>query len=103
MGPLELAIILLVWVLPAYLVARYAQRKGHSFGAFLLLGLLVSWAISFIIAVVLQDKRDAAQEHAAAPAPNRVEDLTRLAQLRDSGALSDDEFQAEKTRLLAGH
>lgn len=31
----------------------------------------------------------------------RVEALTKLADLRDRGALTDDEFQREKQRLLA--
>jgi hypothetical protein len=32
----------------------------------------------------------------------RVQQLNTLAQLRDSGALTEDEFQAEKKRLLDG-
>lgn len=37
---------------------------------------------------------------AAGPAESRVEQLERLAALRDSGALTDDEFAAEKAKLL---
>ena len=33
----------------------------------------------------------------------RVEQLNTLARLRDSGALTEDEFQAEKRRILGGH
>ncbi|WP_319451918.1 MULTISPECIES: SHOCT domain-containing protein [unclassified Mycobacterium] len=33
----------------------------------------------------------------------RVEQLNTLARLRDSGALTEDEFQAEKRRILDGH
>lgn len=40
---------------------------------------------------------------AAAPAaPDLVGELTKLAQLRDAGALSDAEFEAFKAKLLAG-
>jgi hypothetical protein len=36
-----------------------------------------------------------------ASAPSTTEELARLAQLRDSGALSDEEFSAQKARVLA--
>lgn len=40
---------------------------------------------------------------AAAPDPDdRIEQLERLAKLRESGALSDAEFEAEKRRVLGG-
>jgi Short C-terminal domain len=32
--------------------------------------------------------------------PSRVEQLTELAELRDRGALTDEEFAAEKAKLL---
>ena len=38
---------------------------------------------------------------AADPAPDRIEQLTKLAALKDSGALTDAEFEAEKAKLLA--
>ncbi len=37
----------------------------------------------------------------AGQAPNRVERLTQLAQLRDSGALTEEEFEREKQKILA--
>jgi hypothetical protein len=37
----------------------------------------------------------------AAPAPDRIEQLTQLAALKDSGALTEAEFEAEKAKLLA--
>jgi hypothetical protein len=40
----------------------------------------------------------AAQEPAA---PDRIEQLTQLAALKDSGALTEAEFEAEKAKLLA--
>ena len=38
----------------------------------------------------------------AAAAPSRVEELERLAKLRESGVLTDEELAAEKQRLLSG-
>jgi Short C-terminal domain len=37
-----------------------------------------------------------------ARAPSRIDELTKLAELRSSGVLSEDEFEAEKRRILAG-
>jgi hypothetical protein len=37
---------------------------------------------------------------ASAPPPDPIEQLERLARLRDSGALTEEEFQAQKARLL---
>jgi hypothetical protein len=53
---LELAVLVVVYVLPAYLIARVAERRGHSFGGFLLGGLVVGWPFSGII-VVLAGRR----------------------------------------------
>lgn len=39
---------------------------------------------------------------AATGGDDRIAQLERLAKLRDSGALSDEEFEAEKARLLGG-
>lgn len=36
----------------------------------------------------------------AAAAPDRVQQLTQLAALRDSGALTEAEFEAEKAKIL---
>ena len=35
-----------------------------------------------------------------APATDTVEQLTKLGQLRDNGVLTDEEFQAEKAKIL---
>jgi hypothetical protein len=37
----------------------------------------------------------------AAGSPSTAEEISKLASLRDQGVLSDDEFQAQKTKLLA--
>jgi hypothetical protein len=36
----------------------------------------------------------------AAPAPDRIAQLTQLAALKDSGALTEAEFEAEKAKIL---
>ncbi len=37
----------------------------------------------------------------AAPAPDLISELKQLAELRDQGILTDDEFAAQKAKLLA--
>jgi Short C-terminal domain len=37
-----------------------------------------------------------------APAPDPLEQLTTLGQLRDSGVLTEAEFEAQKAKILAG-
>jgi hypothetical protein len=39
---------------------------------------------------------------AAAPAPDPIEMLKQLAELRDQGILTEEEFTAQKTKVLAG-
>jgi hypothetical protein len=39
---------------------------------------------------------------AVAPAESTVEQLQKLAQLRDSGVLTNEEFEAQKQKILAG-
>ena len=39
---------------------------------------------------------------AAAPVDDMIEQLQKLGQLRDSGVLTDAEFEAQKAKLLAG-
>ena len=38
---------------------------------------------------------------AAAPQPDMIEQLKQLAELRDQGVLTDEEFAAQKARILA--
>jgi hypothetical protein len=37
---------------------------------------------------------------AAAPAPSRIQQLTELGELHDKGILTDEEFAAEKAKIL---
>ena len=39
---------------------------------------------------------------AAAPAPDKLEQLQKLGELRASGVLTDAEFEAQKAKILAG-
>jgi hypothetical protein len=83
------------WVLLAGLVARMASKKGQNPVTWFLLALVFS---SLIAAILIAMMPPAAKPFVA---PNISEELNRFASLRDSGALSSEEFEAQKARLLA--
>lgn len=101
-GPLEVLVLLIFWIGLSFLVARFAERKGQSFVAFLVLGLVASWVISLIVALVVPERGDVEVQTVGGPAepPKRLEELQKLTELRTAGSLSDDEFEAEKARIL---
>ena len=62
-GPLELLILIVpLWIFPSYLVAKYAERKGQSFAAFMFIGLIVGWFITGIAALIIRDPRSPSPE-----------------------------------------
>jgi hypothetical protein len=99
-GPLEVVVIALVWIVPAVLIAKYAERKGHSFVGFLLIGLLVSWVISAIAAVVVDDRRKPRPVVMVPTPADPLDQLKKLTELRDAGTLTEQEFEAEKARIM---
>jgi hypothetical protein len=67
-----LAWAILVWVVPALLVARLAQRQGQGFVAYLFIGLFLSWVIALVtlgVALIVQSRRSA-EEAASAWTPD---------------------------------
>jgi len=50
-------IILVVWIVLAFVLANAAKEKGRSYGGFLVLGLLTSPLLGFIILIAFGDKK----------------------------------------------
>ena len=49
------------------------------------------------------DEQEPEQEPEAAPAgPDKYEQLSKLAELKTSGVLTEEEFESEKAKILAG-
>ena len=48
--------VLLLWLLPSYLVARLAERKGRSFGLWFAFALVFSW-FALLIAILILPAR----------------------------------------------
>ena len=91
-GSALLLVLMLMWFLPSYFVARYAENRGQSFGLFLLLGLFASWIIALIVTMVVPETQAARD--------GDLDRLAKLADLHDLGVLSDEEFAAQKADLL---
>lgn len=43
----------MIWLMPALLVAQYAAYKGRSGLGFFLLGILFSWILALIVALII--------------------------------------------------
>jgi hypothetical protein len=43
---------ILIWILPALLVAKYAQNKGKSFALYFLIGFFLSFVIALLVLLV---------------------------------------------------
>jgi uncharacterized membrane protein YciS (DUF1049 family) len=50
---------LVVNIVGSYLVAKAAQKKNRSFGAFLAIGLFLGWIISGIIVAIMPKEKEA--------------------------------------------
>jgi hypothetical protein len=48
-----LATLAIIWIIPAILVARLAERRGHSFSVFLVAALVTPWPMWLVVALVL--------------------------------------------------
>jgi hypothetical protein len=51
--------VLLLWVGPAVLAARLAERKGRSFSVYLVVSLVIGWPIPLVAALIVHDRRAA--------------------------------------------
>jgi hypothetical protein len=51
-------LLILLWIVPAFLVAYYASKKQRSFAGFLAVSLIFGWFIPAIVVLVM--KRDSA-------------------------------------------
>jgi hypothetical protein len=82
------------------MVADFARGRGHSYWAFLLIGLLFSWVLSLIVVLLMSDRSGPQEVVLAGGQGDHLDQLQKLTELRDSGTLSADEFEAEKARIL---
>ena len=51
---LWLVLLILLWIVPAFLVAYYASKKQRSFAGFLVVSLIFGWFIPAIVVLVMK-------------------------------------------------
>jgi hypothetical protein len=42
-----------IWLIPALLIARLAERRGHNFQVLLIVALVVPWPITLLVVLVM--------------------------------------------------
>jgi len=108
-----------IWLLISIItdIFRSDDLSGWAKALWILFVIIVPWLGALIYLIArggsMQERamRDATerakaqrqyiQEVASTGAPSSAEELTKLAQLRDSGVITTDEFEAQKAKLLA--
>lgn len=84
-----LAAMIVPLLLLAIIPAKIAAKKGYSFGGFYAFGVFF-WLVALIVSLVVKDKSDGA-----------ATELLSYKQLLDSGAITQDEFEAKKAELMS--
>jgi hypothetical protein len=88
------ALLAIVGMLASLIPAVVAERKGYSGPLFFLFGLL-AWPFAMVVAFLIEDK------NAGQLSPgNRAEQIEKWMRLRDQGAITDEQFHAEKPQIL---
>ena len=107
--------IFVLWIVFALIPAAIASGKGRSPVGWFFIGVLLSPILAAVIVAVLPSPVVEQQRHAeliaaasrnARPVgPDTQDDpisvVARLAQLRDSGAITPEEYEAKKAELLS--
>lgn len=101
-GFLLLAIAFIAYFLPTFISAKRDHPNGT--GIFLLnlfLGwTFIGWLAALIWSVSALKKPESSSQPVTSEPNLRISQLQTLAALRDKGILTEDEFEAEKAKLL---
>jgi MFS-type transporter involved in bile tolerance (Atg22 family) len=88
------ALVVVVALVAAFIPATVAERKGQSGPLFFVFGLF-AWPFAMAVAFLMEDK------NAGRASPDdRAEKIQHWMLLRDQGAITEEQFQTEKTRIL---
>ncbi len=97
-GGFELLIILFIislfWLLPAWFAAKIASGKGRSWAQFFWLSLFFPF-IGLIIAIAISPINKPEASHTG------IENLEHLAKLKDSGVITEAEFNIQKQKIMS--
>jgi hypothetical protein len=50
--------VLILWLVPALLVGRLAQRKGRPFALYLIASLIVGWPFTLLAALIVRPRAE---------------------------------------------
>lgn len=90
MTAVVIVVILAIWTGLAYLFAKIGESRGHGFKGFFLLGIFLSPVLTGTVLAIDTSRR-------GPPSPH--ERLLSLQKLHESGALSDEEYAAQRAEL----
>jgi Superinfection immunity protein/Short C-terminal domain len=104
-SPIAGFVLLVVGFLAYFLPTIIASRRSHPNGnGIALLNIFLGWTfIGWLVALIWSvsaiQKKEAPV--VVAPPSDKYQQLERLAALKEKGALSESEFEAEKAKLLS--
>ena len=100
-GFVFLVVAFVAYFLPTFIASRRNHPNGNSIA---LLNIFLGWTfIGWLVALIWSASAIAKKEEPPTRVPqqaDKYQQLERLAALKEKGALSAQEFEAEKTKLL---
>ena len=93
--------LIVIWLLLGALVGRWAANWGRSFAVSMLLSIVLSPLIAAIILLISGKDEKVVAAATSVARPDAVSSLQALADLRDRGASTNEEFETKKLELLS--
>jgi len=56
----SLVVVLGIWIVPSFLIARLAERKGRSFPAYFIAALFLCWPLVLVVVLIVPRRSPAA-------------------------------------------
>lgn len=95
--PLVLIIWLIIDLSASWFAADYAKKKTIGFNAIFIISIFATPIIGFLIAFASPE----IERNDIETSPHNIADeLQKLAELKTSGILTDEEFQIQKKKLI---
>jgi hypothetical protein len=103
-NPMTLILVFAIVALPMYFLPSIIGRNKNNFNSILLLNIFLGWTfIGWIIALVWAvstDKQPFIVYNTPNVAPAKTDEIIKFKQLLDGGAITQDEYDKEKARIL---
>lgn len=93
--------LLFFWIIMGVVVGIIANSKGKSFFPWFLYGVLI-WPVALTHIIVTKSENQEATEAATSQETqgDPVDKLAKLAELKEKGVITEEEFQEQKKKLL---